>query len=93
MEGASDPESSSADSSFCEEEEDGSSESLLSDSSSAPSSKIPVILPRRRYAGHCNIETVRDGIDLHLLVEIISDMQNLSELHWSRGRIRCFWFR
>lgn len=44
-------------------EEEETSGSDLSDSSLQQDfSKVPTILPRQRYSGHCNIETVKDGI-------------------------------
>ena len=61
-------EESSSDGSSSEENE--TSESLLSDSSLASQlSKIPTVLPRLRYSGHCNIETVKDGIVFDLQFE------------------------
>lgn len=45
------------------EESESLEEELTTDSSAESSmSKIPTVLPRKRYGGHCNTETVKDGM-------------------------------
>jgi hypothetical protein len=44
-----------------DEEGSGNSSEAESDSDTGSVSTLPVIMPRRRYAGVCNVETVKDG--------------------------------
>lgn len=44
-----------------DEDEDTSSNSFSDKEDSDPYAKIPVVLPRMKFAGICNVETVKDG--------------------------------
>ena len=46
-------------------------------------SKVPIVHPRRRYAGACNVQTVKDGESRQSFIKRgRNDMTALSKFHW-----------
>jgi hypothetical protein len=41
--------------------DDDSENETETGSDNDPHSAVPVVFPRRRFVGHCNVETVKDG--------------------------------
>ncbi len=54
--------------------------------------KVPTIMPRSRFEGICNVETVKDGVCCALDPPFMSDILT-SELSWTTRRICSLWLR
>lgn len=50
--------------------------------------RVPTVMPRWRYAGACNVETVKDGKPVLTNCRIPSDNHH-SQLSWTSGRVCC----
>ena len=51
-------------------------------------SSVPIVMPRSRYAGICNVETIKDGERRSCLLKSVLT-KSCSKLPGAAGRIRC----
>ena len=68
------------------EDDDGfEDEPMEDDSIDSMYDNVPIILPRRRFSGACNVETVKDGAFTSLVMREGIYFVTESELPWSHG--------